>query len=386
MRTLSAVLGLTLVSGLAGCGPFGVSGVISSRLPAIEAATVPGPAYVEQDRTGYRSRLSVTIAGHERQIGHGYDPLWTNQGRLLVRTDSSKSTLRLLDPATGRVLAEEPATGEATVTPDAITVISKLSPTKVRVYDAGLTLLRTAHITPADVPTDQLGENAGLQMHGAAFTLDGVTWAEWAVNSEDDTKTDHGVLRIDGKQVDAVLDGEPIVTLAASRDGAALLAVLQTNGEEDCGGCITRQKIAEIDPRDGSIAADYGTPPGYDRFWRIEALDKIGDRVVVRYRVGGADGSDTPQVRHTWAYNGSWTEEKRALGVRVWWQGDGRLFWKDGGDLRDPSTDKPYQLTWVPDTGSPRTLHRLSDRCTRVSGARVSCPEIVAPGSLLPPG
>jgi hypothetical protein len=157
---------------------------------------------------------------------------------------------------------------------------------------------------------------------GSATTIAGSTYAIFS-DGNDETSDKYGVVRMHGGQATDVLVGKRITSLRLSSDGAALLALQQRHGDP-CGGCVVRQQIVEIDPRTGDLAATYGMPPGYDKTWRVDRLDKVGDRLGVSFVKDDPDGAAQNAVRSplaTWAYDGTWTKVAGSEGARQWWQG-----------------------------------------------------------------
>ncbi|WP_372728274.1 hypothetical protein [Nocardioides sp.] len=379
--TLAVVLAL----GLVGCRAGGGDPVVDSVLPAGERVVPAGPAYLAQELKARAFHWSVVVGGESRELGRLDDATWLADGRVLARPSGSR--LQVIDPVTGEVEAERRINGQWGVTPEAITVRHDRR-NRIVVLATDLTRPRTIDVPDSAVETDQLEEDtAELSLHHAAYTLAGVTWVQWGINSEDDTRTDHGVLRIEDGVPTEVLRDEPVVSLLPSRDGAALLVLMQDNGEDQsCGGCVVEQTIVELDPATGEVAAEYGMPDGYERSWRVETLDKIGSEVVARFVIGEAEEAGDPGVaRQTWTYDGDWTQLGRLDEVRTWWQPGGRLEWQQRDTLRDEGELAAMRLSWLPRRGAPVELYGESRPCREREGVE-RCPLIVAPGGLLPAG
>ena len=136
---------------------------------------------------------------------------------------------------------------------------------RITVYDLDLSHPRTLDVPDSAVETDQLEEGwATFHLYHPAYTLDGVTWALWDINSEDDFRTDHGALRLEDGEAVEVLRDQPVVDFLPSSDGAALLMLTQDNGDDEtCGGCVVRQRVVELDPATGEVAREYTMPPCY---------------------------------------------------------------------------------------------------------------------------
>ena len=376
--------GLALALVLSGCSAGG-DAVIDSSLPAGELSVPDGPAYLTQQLGRRAYDWTVVVGGVSRDLGSLEDARWLPDGRVLVR--SSGTQLQIIDPVTGDVEARARAVGQWGVTPEAITVRHDRR-NRIVVYSSNLTKPQVIEIKDSAIETDQLVKfEAELSIHHAAYTLAGVTWVQWGVNSENDTKTDHGVLRIEDGEPTEVLRDEPVVSLIPSRDGAALLVLMQDNGaSENCGGCVVEQTLVELDPATGEIAAEYGMPDGYERFWRVEAVDKVGSEMVVRFAIGEAEEAGDPGVtRQTWTYDGDWTRRTELDETRTWWQGEGRLQWTQLDTRRDEGEHAAMELTWLPDKGAPVEFYGESHPCALSDGVE-RCPLIQAPGSVLPPG
>ncbi len=404
-RVLPVIVALSLTAVACGAVPgSGSDPVVPSAMEPIPVRTPPGPAYTSQAITGNRPSTSVVVAGSTTDLRPVSDADWLPDGRLLVQRRSYERSGRdigvtgtralLVDPATGTVVRAVPGgfLADWGVTPEAITARTD---DRLVVYAPDLTERRVVRVDASSVESDQVeGPDHPFSIFHAAYTLDGVTWVQWGVNSEDDTRTDHGVLRIEDGRVTEVLRNQPVVSLVPSHDGAALLVLMQDNGEdEDCGGCVVEQRVVELDPTTGDVAADYGVPDGYDRSWRVEALDKIGEQVVVRFALGEAETRTDPGVtRQTWVYDGDWRHLDELDGTRTTWQDGGRLVWTQLETRRDEGEGAAYRLEWIPDDGPSEVLVDGADGCRRNRGAMAVprgaalCPLVDAPGSLLPPG
>ncbi len=357
--------------------------VFPSQLAVMEPVTPPGPAYVVREDDRARASYTLTADGDSRDLGRYTDVTWTLDGRILGSAMLSEPPrMSLIDPQTGGVIAERVA-GSIGVTPEAISVLDIDSGTTVTVWSPDLADDYVLEVDESAVETDQTGEYAQFHLHGLPYTLGGVTWVEWSINSEEDDATDHGVLRIEGGKPREVLRNEPVVRLYPSRDGAALLLLMQDNGQdEDCGGCAVEQKVVELDPTSGEIAADYRMPPDYDHSWRVEDMDKVGDVVAVRFRIGSTEEGGTVR-RATWTYDGTWTEQAGIHDTRTRWQDGGRLVWRQTEQRIDSGEGARFTLEWHPGDGGPIELFGDDDRCPKRYGFE-RCPLVEAPGSLLP--
>ena len=208
---------------------------------------------------------------------------------------------------------------------------------------------------------------------------------QWHDGSESYEDGDYGVARIEDGEVDNVLVNERIVALYLAADGAALLALRQRSGEP-CGGCVVDQEVVEIDPETGEVAAEYGMPEEYVEDWRVDAIDKVGDRVAVRFtetawRENPMDPDDVAPYtvqRGTWVYDGAWSMVAGSEDELTWWQGEDRVVARPApGRSR---TSEQQQLFWVHDGAEeplPGDLQSAPGR-RYVSGS--------VAGQLLPPG
>ncbi len=392
-RTLAAALVFALV--LTGCATGGGDPVVESSLPAHDTASPAGPAYLAERLVGRRFQWAAVVDGDPVDLGSLDEARWLPDGNVLASRSTYKRSgrefsstgrsLQVLDPATGELIGQRVGGGDWGVTPEAITVRHEQR-NRIFVYSNDLAKRRVIDVPDSAVETDQIDPfEAEFHIHHAAYTLDGVTWVQWGINSEDDTLTDHGVLRIEGSEFTEVLRNEPVVSLRPSSDGAALLVLMQDNGEsENCGGCVVEQTLIELDPVTGKVAAEYGMPDGYGRSWRMETVDKIGAEVVVRFAIGEAEEEGEAGVsRHTWVYDGDWTRRAELDETRTWWQQGGRLEWRQVETLRDEGEFAQMELRWLPDGGAPEELVGESHPCPEVEGV-TRCPLIHAPGRLLP--
>lgn len=348
-------------------------------LPAAEVRPVPGPSYAEQVPLG-RRHLLIHTPTHTTRVDRGWEAAWRPDGSVLVL---GSSWARVLDPATGAWLSGRVRIGEYGLTPEALTTLGdgggagSGATGRVVVHDAALATARKITIPATAAESDQI-EQGEFQLHGRAYTLDGVTYVEWGINSEDDTLTDHGLLRVQGERITPALRNRPLVRLWPSHDGSALLAIMQDNGEdEDCGGCQVEQKVVELDPATGEIAADYGTPPGYTRDWRISALDKVGRVLAVQYVVRDGESGGSYQ---TWTYDGDWQRQRASGDTRTRFQAGGTMTW--AGDSGEPHL--PYELVWRPLSGPAQVLRDRDEPCPTDDTDWTACPTVSVPGSLLP--
>ncbi len=350
--------------------------------------SISGPAYVGQTYDGGQPRWTVVAGNRVRALDSGVNALtWQPDGHLLVWRMRSLSSL---DPATGNQRGRyrlKSSIYDAGTTPGSVTL--REGQTALVVLTPDLRVRRRITVPSTAVQTDQIGDGAEFHLHHQPLTLDDVTWTQWSINSEDDTLTDHGVLRIERDQIVEVLRNQPVVSLRASSDGRALLVIMQDNGEsQNCGGCAVEQKVVELDPATGRISADYEMPPGYTRHWRIERVDKVGRRIAVQFRIGEAGEGPHPPRWQTWVYDGRWTELSQRRDRRVIWQAGGRMEWRQTDLSVDEGEGASYQLLWRPTSGPAEDL---SDQlpCPAVDHDQLATPRVKfcqvlqIPGSLL---
>ncbi len=399
-RRERALLALALTATVAGCGSgSGADDVVASTLPAHAVRTPPGPAYVSlplAQRPDGGATGAVVVAGARTAVEDVLGVDWLADGRLLVQAPGPGAGVRLVDPATGDVLARAPGdeTGDWGVTPEAVTLRSGW---RLVVRSPDLTDRRVIDVDPGTVEIDGEDEEetrSGYRLSRTPYTLDGVTWVQWGDFGEYSQRADRGVLRVEDGRAVEVLAGVPVVSLVPSSDGAALLVLRQRGEGDDCDGCGAGQEVVEVDPATGEVVADYGMPDGYDPSWRVEALDKVGRRVVVRVAIGEAETRADPGVtRRTWVLGtDGWRRLPELDDTRTSWQHGGRLTWSQVQTRRDVGEGAAFRLVWTPDAGPEQVLVDGPDRCPVHRGGlavplgAALCPFVVAPGSLLPRG
>lgn len=160
-------------------------------------------------------------------------------------------------------------------------------------------------------------------------TIDGTTylmWTDFDPNGEE-SKPHYGLLRLDadGKVLDQVQVNQRITSVWLGADGASLLALRRPSGDP-CGGCVVELELVELDPATGEVAAEYGMPDGYEAGWRVTEVDKVGDRVAVRFEeYFDPDDQDAPAnhvLRGTWIHDDDgWTLLEGSEDEISWWQG-----------------------------------------------------------------
>lgn len=174
-------------------------------------------------------------------------------------------------------------------------------------------------------------ENGIKRNYRQGHTIDGTTFLPWHdINEHDDEEpeidTDYGVLVLgpDGKPRGNVLVDDGVIATWLAADGSAMLATKRPHGDP-CGGCNVTQQLAELDPKTGETIATYDFPDAYTKDWDVREVDKVGDKVVVRFEQQVFRGEEGPQVmlqRGTWVLDGDgWTMVPGSDRERSWWQG-----------------------------------------------------------------
>lgn len=293
----------------------------------------------------------VRAGGHTRRIPQASQGVWLDDGRyLVVRGDDA----RMLDPRDGsltplrgmgrRSIWELP--GEAThrLNVSALPPAGEDAPEEQLLsFAPDASSVRQLH--PPLEPDGEAGSQDLLRnVSRRVFAIGEWSYVHFSDNDGEDATQEYGYLRQrQGEDSwEKVLLGERLVALWVSRDGRALLGLQQVRGEP-CGGCSARQQVVEIDPVAGKIAATYGVPDDYDKSWRVGEIDKVGDRVLVRY----VKRSNTPQNLGVWQYDGDWSLVPGTDGAFTWWQGpDDRIEARTTTD--DPDVENaPVHLFWV---------------------------------------
>lgn len=333
----------------------GVTGACSGDPPVAQQVAavpldLPAPSYVLVVEDG----LLVRSGDAEVLLPQARSGTFLGNGDVLVNTDLRRTTFAVLDPSTGRlegrVRPEYPDAPGRSVT--RINLLDQYSePAVLRSHDLALDLLATTTLPGTD---DQEALEAGATRgyYGVAATIGDRTFVLWGDGSETYEDGDRGVARIlhdgdGGGTVDDILVNERVVSLHLSSDGASLLAVRQSSGDP-CGGCDVDQDIAEIDPEAGTLT-DYGRPGGYTSAWRVDALDRVGDRVAVRYVETVGPRQDRVRLVGTYVYeDGDWSLLPGSQEAVTWWQSGGRVI----GRPLPGNTGDEYRFSWVRDGSS----------------------------------
>ncbi|WP_109509014.1 hypothetical protein [Nocardioides speluncae] len=340
--SIATAVGLALL----GCSASG-----SGEDGVFETGVEPVPLDIEAPTYAVATPRGLTVrAGqHQRFVPNAVDAAWLPNGTALVRRDG----VRLYDPATGRLAGTAIAAHE----------LPSRAVTRITTWGDGITAydLSGRKVATYDLPgisSDEASEDTDptkvRDYHGAIPTIDGATFVRWTSGISwadwDEEQYDYGVLRIEGDEREEVLVNERIIGLYLSADGAALLA-LRNRKTDPCGGCNVTQEIVELDPETGQIAGRYGMPDAYTKNWDVDAIDKVGDRVAVRFHEPVWEDEDDPSPtdaqRGTWVYDGDgWTMVKGSDTELTWWQGpDDRIVARV--DDSEPTTEDGFDLFWV---------------------------------------
>jgi len=352
--------------------------VFGSVVPAVKVAPVRPPQYVaEMAARGPTSPGLVARAGTDtRSLLRASQGVWLDDGRLLVSTyrrhdpcafhgsDAAQCldlVAEVLDPRTGEVSSIPGLDGLSWSDLPGEALFRVTVTTAVPTDDAPLeipVMLGPDLSAPETIrlPEDRGGGDTNRNTGRRIFSIGPWDYVRYSDNDGEDATESYGYLRrrTGSKRWHQVLVNQRLVALWLSSDGRALLGLQQKHGEP-CGGCTVKQQIVEIDPTKGTIARTYGVPKPYDKSWRVGVVDKVGDRVLVRYFSYGH-----VIVNHgVWAYDGHWSRVPGTTGAFAWWQGR-----KDRIEARPPAklpSDDGYyyELYWVHGSTATRIPGRL---------------------------
>ena len=320
------------------------------------------PAYSAASPEG----LLVRSGDDEVVLPRGSSGRWLPDGAALVGFGNTRIELQVVAPATGPV--DPPVKGALFEVPGrSVTQVNVLDDAgrnpKLTAYSTKLEKMWSIDLPGTDNPDATAYNELARNYFGVAATFAGATFVQWHDCSEFYEGGDYGVARIEDGQVENVLINERLVALFLSADGTGLLALRQQSGEP-CGGCVVDQEIVEVDPETGELT-DYGVPDGYQDDWRVEAMDKVGDRVAMRYVA--VDGTGGPRSRHlvgTYVYqDGDWKLLEGSDEEIIWWQGADRVVARPRRQESDGRDG--YALFWLHDgeaTPLPGELEGSFDR------------------------
>lgn len=345
MRAAGARRAVVLVSALAlvtsGCQTvrdfFGEPAVFESTVEPVELE-IAAPAYSGAVPGG----LLVRNGDEQVVLPDGREAFWLPDGRALA---AASRGLQVVDPGQGLVGPRVRTFTSPTTSVTQIDLLRAPDSDRLSSYDLDLSPLPPVELPETDNPDATAGNELARGYYGSVATLGGVTYVQWHDGSEYYEGGDYGVLRIEGDDRANVLLNAGIVSLWLARDGAALLALRQVDGQP-CGGCVVPQEIVELDPATGEIVGDYGMPDGYEDDWRVQDVDKVGDRVAVRFYESRRDAGYPQEIpTGTWVYDGEWEQLEGSEEVTTWWQGEDRI---EARPAPDESARKDgMQLVWV---------------------------------------
>jgi hypothetical protein len=376
-----------VVLGVVATGGVVVRAQVDGSSPPFRSTVEPLPvvAPVPSYAVGTRRGLVVRHGDDTTLLPDAVDGRWLPSGDLLTLRSSNRGRWELVDAASGavrrsmtgaEVLADPPGRSASRVN-----LLARFEqPAVLHPFTAELRRLEPVVLPLTDDPAAADDPDIERVYYGPAVTVGESTFVQWHDSSETYEDGDHGVARIRDGVVDDVLLNERLVALFLSVDGASLLALRQASGEP-CGGCVVDQDIVEVDPATGELH-DYGHPEEYTDAWRVDAVDKVGDRVAVRYvRVG--DGR-VPRERNligTYVHeDGDWTLLAGSDEAVTWWQDGGRVLARPA---REPLyVADGYRLSWVAD-GSDREVPITGE--LTASFGRTSYRTGAVAGQLLPP-
>jgi hypothetical protein len=343
--------------------------------------TVAEPVDLDLDAPTYaaatRKGLLLSSGDAQRWLPGASEAEWLPGGRALVYIGDR---VRIWDPAANELgppvrLWRE---GEALVNPapgDLKRSVTQVSVSHERLveregrapvvgdvltaYDLDLDVRWRADL-PGPDPLDGVPARYLERTYFQGHTIDGITYLWWgdfnATGEESDPH--YGLLRVgaDGEVLDTVQVNQRIKSLWLSADGAALLATRRVSGHP-CGGCQVTLELVELDPRTGDVVGEYGMPEAYDKSWNVTEVDKVADRVAIRFDEvvwpegpdAEADASETQVLRGTYVLDDDgWTLLEGSKDEISWWQGPedrivARPVGKDDGFARGAN----LRLFWV---------------------------------------
>jgi hypothetical protein len=364
---IGVVLALVLAFGLWTVMHRGSDAVFQSVVAPVDT-TIVAPQYaaqMERRLDANPTGLIVRAGTYTQRVPTALAGVWLDDGRYLVSqvrnvrcpSDDEGTAYcsdwdgAVLDPRTGRMAAipgvtdpkslELPgeavhrvnlAVGEATSDAPAEALLA---------FPADLTAPQRLRLPGYD------GNNRSMRRdtQRRVFSIGDWDYVRYSDNDGEDATESYGYLRrsVGSGRWQKVLVDQRLVAIWVSRDGRALLGLQQKRGEP-CGGCATAQQIVEIDPEKGEIVGSYGVPDDYDKSWRVAEIDKVDDRVVVRY----VHRRNIPQNLGVWQYDGSWELVPGTDGPFTWWQGPDDRIEARPMDVEPVIEDLvPFELFWV---------------------------------------
>lgn len=322
-RATSAAALLLLAAGLAACSS-GDDGPVANEVDPV-ALDLAAPTYALATEDG----LAVRSGEVEHTFADYTAADWLPGGKALLHRGFG--TRGIWDPATDAVTPVRLGDPNRSVTQ-----ISLVEPEYARAgkpyqlvaYDLDGTELWRVDLPEAEAEGSRDEEDVE-RLYKSAHTVDGATFLYWYDNSELEEYDDYGILRVGpgGEGMEQVLEDTPVIALWLATDGSSLLATRRVSGDP-CGGCQVTQQLIEVDPDDGSTLATYSMPEEYDENWDVREVDKVGDRVAVRFEETEfpEPGTRGPwqwlEQRGTWVLDDDgWTMVEGSDDEVSWWQG-----------------------------------------------------------------
>lgn len=382
-RLTSAAALVLLASGLAACGEDADNPVASDVDPVPLELTAPTYALATAEglalRSGEVRRTFAELSSAE----------WLPGGRALLGRGWWKRAI--WDPATDEVTPVRLGDPNRSVTQ--ISLVEPEYPRGDAPYQLVAYDLDGEEQWRVDLPKAEVDDPRDdpdvERMYKSAHTIDGATFLYWYDNSELEEYDDYGILRVGpgGEGLEQVLEDTPVIALWLAADGSSLLATRRVSGDP-CGGCQVTQQLIEIDPDDGATLATYDLPEDYDENWDVREVDKVGDRIAVRFEETefpepGARGPwQWVEQRGTWVLDeDGWTMVEDSDEEVSWWQGPAdRIVATPLSSKQDRDIDGDEFAYWWEHDGERTRLPGL----TRLDAGRRYY-EASVPGQLIAP-
>ncbi len=383
-RVVATLTTTLLLGGLAACdsGGGGSDGPVRGDVEPVPLGLTP-PTYALAAEDGLHVRI-----GDAEKVLTGYSEVeWLPDGRaLLLRGGRVTGAWNLATLDVHPVRMPDPNRS--------VTVIATVQPEYGRIgtpYELVVRDLDGVEQWRTELPMVEVPKRDRMdveRLYGSAHTIDGTTFLRWYDNTELEDYDDYGVLRVadDGAEQEQVLEGEPVIALWLAADGSALLATKRVQGDP-CGGCQVTQQLIEIDPATGDVLAEHAMPDEYTPDWDVREVDKVGDRIAVRFEeteFGDETGDDWYQrlaQRGTWVLDeDGWSMVPGSDEEISWWQGpEDRILAvpREGGK---EYAGFSFDYYWEHDGDRIRLPGR-----TEADGPGQAFYDATVPGQLLPP-
>ncbi|QYJ03226.1 hypothetical protein KUV85_12885 [Nocardioides panacisoli] len=392
---LRLLLALAVVATSASCGLIAsLDEVYDSTVEPVDLA-LPAPTVAVATRDGLLLR-----AGEVRRLEKRATAVeWLPEGRAIVYY---RDGVRLWEPATDELgplrrlvpgeLPVGPRDIKRSVTQVDVTVSSfgeegaTDDGTDLAAHDLDLGLRWQVDLPGVQHLDDDEVFDA-TRSYGFGHTIDGITYLPWSEYDATGEESDphYGLLRVGpgGEVLDEVQVNERIKSMWLAADGSALLATRRTSGDP-CGGCQVELELVELDPATGAVVAEYGMPSDYGKEWDVADVDKVGDRVAMRFHEfrdpdDEDDPSTTELMRGTWVLDDDgWTLLEGSTEEITWWQGPEDRIVARVAD-RPGTENLDYDLVWLHDGEETPLRGRIGE------WPRGNYRQGSVPGQLLPP-